>query len=253
MNKNNKKKLVAITIIAIFTFSVYSGYDATHYPYIMPTHQNLFSGYNSTSYNREVIFKNITPYGNNIQIGESGYILGDSNNTNGYTGITGVFGWFCIWINDESIHAPFTAFTLIPGSLTLATNGTVFQNLTLPNGTVIHSITGSYNRHYLNSLLNISQCFYLPTIGPNGGTLTDGQPIGIYEYILNNGANLTPYYSTVMKPGNYTYWTNITVTPVLFIGPDYFLTTPITLSMVTKQYYAPLPKQYLDNVTAIPR
>ncbi|MHB8361753.1 MAG: hypothetical protein ACYDAO_07600 [Thermoplasmataceae archaeon] len=252
MIKKNKKKLVAIILLSIFVFSIYSGYDAEHHPYIMPSYPNMLNRLGMTDPNTpghtNVIFMNITPYANSVQIGFLGYILGNSNNTIGYTEFAGHFGGFHIWIGDENLHEPFTAATLLFNSFTLATNGTVFHNFTSPNGTVFPDFTGSYNSHNIISLMNVRQCFYLPTIGPNGGILTDGQPIGVYEYCLNNGPNLSPYYAFDMKPGNYTYWANLTVTPILFMGPNYFPTNPITLTLVFKQNYAPLPYYYAKTL-----
>ncbi|MHB8360591.1 MAG: hypothetical protein ACYDAO_08565 [Thermoplasmataceae archaeon] len=245
MNKKSRKKFVAVIILVIFSLSIYSGYNAEHHPYIMPSYPNLLDmidlHHPNTPNSPEVVFKNLTPYANTIQIGYKGEILGNSNNTNGYTGHFNNFGVFCIWIGDENLHVPFTAATLLFNSFTLATNGTVFHNFTSPNGTVFPDFTGSYNSHNIISLMNVQQCFYLPTIGPNGGIVTDGLPTGVYKYYIYNGPNLSPYYNIDMKPGNYTYWANLTVTPILFIGPNYFPTNPITLAMVFKQNYAPMP------------
>ena len=101
MNKRNRKKFVAVLILVIFSLSIYSGYNAEHHPYIMPSYPNLLDmiglHHPNTPNLPEVVFKNLTPYANTIQIGYKGEILGNSNNTNGYTGNFKLLGFFCIW------------------------------------------------------------------------------------------------------------------------------------------------------------
>ncbi len=222
MKSNNTKKLVAITIIAIFAFSIYSGYDATYHPMIVPSQGGNFfnSGLSLTnpySQGRLVLY-NATPFGNLVKIDFAGDILNGGNST-GYSNHLHLFGIFFIGIGIEKLHVPFTAATIVIDSLTIATNGTVFSNF-----------TGSYNRHNIISEFNTSHQFDFSC-----------KPKNVFMYSLCNGPNLSYIYGLDMHTGNFTYWANLTVTPFLFIGPDYFPTNPITLTMIFKQSY-PYPK-----------
>ena len=212
MDKTTKKKLAAIFIIFTFAFTAYGVYDWTHHPYIMPPKPLYEIGSNICR--QELV--NVTPYGNNVEIGMVGAILGSSsNNSTDFANCAVNMGNFVVWIKGENLHVPFDAVTLVFSNFNIAVNGTVFRNFTHP-----------YDRHDILPNLNVSQWF------------TTQMPCGAYCFSVNNGPDLSKLFANDMAYGSFTYWINVTVTPVLFLGPYYFPVNPIPMSLVFHENYS---------------
>ena len=225
MNLPTKKKMVAIFIIFIFAFTSYGVYDWTNHPYIMPP-KPLF-GIASNTCKQELV--NPTPYGNTLQIGMVGAILGStSNNSTSFADRASNMGNFVIWIKGENLHFPFDAVTLLFSNFNIAANGTVFRNFTHP-----------YNRRDLLPDLNLSQWF------------TTQMPCGAYCFSVSNGPGMSKFFGYDMAFGSFTYWINVTVTPVLFLGPYYFPVNPIPMSLVFHENYS--YPYWFYNTTGPPR
>ena len=220
MNKSTKKKMVAILIIFIFAITAYGVYDWKHHPYIMPP-KPLF-GIESNICKQEMV--NLTPYGNSLQVGMVGAILGSSsNNSTDFANSASNMGNFVVWIKGETLHLPFDSVTLSFSNFNIAVNGSVFRNF-----------NHTYNRHDILPNLNVSQWFTAQT------------PCGAYCFQVNNGRELSKFFANDMANGSFTYWINVTVIPILFLEPYYFPVNPVQMSLVFHENYS-YPYWYYNN------
>ena len=234
MTVSMKKKIsIAIAVLLIFTAIGFTAYDAETEPYHIRVFHHPFSrtegigglvvpktygGPNKYGGYVQIQYYNLTAFGNSIEMAI--YLVPNLwgtevvNLTNGsYLGPAVIASEFAVWIQNESLHFPYTSITLNVSSVVMGVNGTVFN-----------ATPGFSGRNFDN--------FLWMTIDYGGGTYS-GE---IDSYWAEYGSTYSNATREII-PGNYTFYLNVTVDPVVSVGPYYFSSSPFTARLTFIQDY----------------
>ena len=226
VSKRRKASLAAVVVVAIFLGM--TAYEWVNMPVEMKVHTDPFAkgGFLPKSFGSpttpgvEVELQNYDRafFGNSVDI--SVYVLPNMQGTQevnlrsqNYFYMPVIVGGFEVWISNETKKFPFTSLTLkIDGIQVGVNSSTVFNNTPGFKG----SNLGDYlvnNVGYWNGLF--------------GGEM-DG-----YWFLTNQDGNVWQE----LNPGNFTYYINVTMTPIALIGPYAFYGNQFTSRITFVQDY----------------
>ena len=234
MTISMKKKIsIAVAVLLIFTVIGFTANDAETEPYHMKVFHHPFNATNGigglvilktygspnmAGGNVQIQYFNLTAFGNSVEMAV--YVVPNLwgtevvNLTNGsYLGPAEIASRFAVWIQNESLHFPYTSITLSVSSIVMGVNGTVFN------------ATPGFSGRNFDSFLSMPMNY--------GGGSYGGW---IDSYWAEYGSTYSNATQEII-PGNYTFYLNVTVDPVVSVGPYYFSSSPFTARLTFIQDY----------------
>ena len=222
MNWTRKTKAIAIAVIAVVAFGIFTAVEYAYEPEAWNPDPFLYSYFEKAVYPRnytitwpnnttdtvtplsKVSLYNFSELGSQVSIGYYLYpSSGDGSITTIYCITAGVHLFTeQFWIQSETLAWPFQGVSIKIDSSTLSVNGTYLNE-------------PDFNEN------NVLQYANETSYGSIQNGIIDGYDFWLHLGYLNN----PPYASAFVNVGNYTFTFNMTFTPVFEAGP-YFIDGP---------------------------
>ena len=240
VSKRRKASLAAVLVVAIFLGM--TAYEWVNMPFEMNVYKDPFdkseafplglllpkSSGGPTEPGSGVVVQNysVSFFGNSVQI--CVYVQPNMQGTQEvsltgpYFSVPVIVGNLAVWISNETRKFPFSSLTVKIDSLQVGVN----------SSTVFNDTPGFKGSNLANYL--VSSLYYRP-----GGTFGGGQAGAFggemdgYWFLTNQDGNVWQE----LNPGNYTYYVNVTMTPIALIGPYAFYGNQFTSRITFVQDY----------------